>query len=335
MTQDKNPRTDVAEGEEQRPAEEEAAGQADAEAPPQEPEGPPPPGDDAPQAEPDPNAPAPPGEDPPGDGEDPGEEDGDKLPEMSFLEHLEELRKRLVRIVIAAIVGSLACYAFSKQMFDKLMEPMVDVLQQSSFIYTYPPEAFFSYIKISLVAGIFLVSPYIFMQIWGFIAPAMYKEERKWFIPIAICSAVFFVSGALFGYFVVFPYGFEFFASFTTPEIQFMPKLSEYLGFSLKLLFAFGVVFELPLFVFFLARLGMVSSKGMRKKRKYAILIGFILAAILTPPDPFTQSLMAGPLVILYEFSIWVAYFFGKKDKKEKEEKLAEKAAAEAGESQS
>jgi sec-independent protein translocase protein TatC len=271
-------------------------------------------------AEPGSGGDAPPPDEPPDEEEEP-DEDGEALPEMSFLEHLEELRSRLVRIVISAIVGMLACYAFSKQMFDKLMEPMVEVLHQSKFIYTYPPEAFFSYIKISLVAGIFLASPYIFYQIWSFVAPALYKEERKWFIPLAVVSAAFFVAGALFGYFIVFPYGFEFFASFTTDNIQFMPKLSEYLGFSLKLLFAFGLVFELPLFAFFLARLGLISSKGMRKLRKYAMLIAFILSAILTPPDPFTQCLMAGPLIILYELSIWVAYCFGKKDKKEREEK--------------
>jgi sec-independent protein translocase protein TatC len=340
MTPDTTPPPEHRDGETARPAEESAT----AESGPETASGadsapPPPPEDEAPTAQPDPHAPAPPGETPPPGGDDsdpdPGEND-EQLPEMGFLEHLEELRKRLVRCILAAILGSLACYAFSKPMFDKLMEPMVKVLNKSQFIYTYPPEAFFSYIKISLVAGVFLTSPYIFVQIWRFIAPALYKDERKWIIPIAVFSAVFFVTGALFGYFVVFPYGFKFFASFTTEQIQFMPKLSEYLGFSLKLLLAFGIVFELPLFVFFLAKLGMVSSKGMRKKRKYAILIGFILSAILTPPDPFTQSLMAGPIVLLYELSIWVAYFFGKKDKSEREQKKAEEAAeagAGAGES--
>ena len=123
-------------------------------------------------------------------------------------------------------------------------------------------------------------------------------------------------------------YGFEFFASFSTGGIQFTPKLNEYLSFCLKLLFAFGFVFELPLFIFFLARMGMVSSAGLRKKRKYAILIGFVLAAVLTPPDPFTQCLMAGPLIILYEIGIWVAYFFGKKEKRH----LRKQAEAEAAE---
>ncbi len=234
---------------------------------------------------------------------------------MTLLQHLEELRKAMVRSVIALVIGFGACYGFSEQMFQMLMQPMEDVLKQGSFIYTYPPEAFFAHIKVGLVAGFFLASPYIFWQIWKFVAPGLYQHERKWLIPIAICSAIFFVTGALFGYFAVFPYGFEFFASYSTEQIQFMPKLSEYLGFALKLLFAFGIVFELPLVIFFLSRLGLVTSKGLRKKRKYALLFSFVVAALLTPPDPFTQSLMAGPLVLLYEMGIWVAYFFGKEKK--------------------
>lgn len=209
---------------------------------------------------------------------------------------------------------------------DALQKSLMQVAQEGHFQYTYPAEAFFSYIKISIVAGLFLVSPYVFAQIWGFIAPGLYTHERKWMIPMAMISAIFFTSGALFGYFIVFPFGFEFFASFSTEGIQFTPKLNEYLSFCLKLLFAFGFVFELPLFIFFLARMGMVSSEGLRKKRKYAILIGFVVAAILTPPDPFTQCLMAGPLIFLYEVGIWVSYFFGKNEKRH----LARKAAAEA-----
>lgn len=208
---------------------------------------------------------------------------------------------------------------------DALQHSLVKVAQEGHFQYTYPAEAFFSHIKISIVAGLFLVSPYVFAQIWGFIAPGLYAHERKWMIPMALISAIFFTSGALFGYFIVFPFGFEFFASFSTEGIQFTPKLNEYLSFCLKLLFAFGFVFELPLFIFFLARMGMVSSEGLRKKRKYAILIGFVIAAILTPPDPFTQCLMAGPLIFLYEVGIWVAFFFGKNEKRH----LARQAAAE------
>lgn len=215
---------------------------------------------------------------------------------------------------------------------DALQQSLIRLAQEGShFQYTYPAEAFFSHIKIAIVAGLFLVSPYVFAQIWGFIAPGLYAHERKWMIPMAIVSAGFFTGGALFGYFQVFPYAFDFFAGFSNEGIQFTPKLNEYLSFCLKLLFAFGFVFELPLFIFFLARLGLVSSTGLRKKRKYAILMGFVMAAVLTPPDPFTQCLMAGPLIILYEVGIWVAYFFGKKEKRHLK-KQAEEEAAKAAE---
>ncbi len=318
------------------------------------------------------------------DADEPDEEDGEQDDgeggQMSLLEHLGELRTRLMRAAIAVAVGMVACYGFAEQMFDILMKPMVQVFQkkleanpllpqqfftdfgqvladmmakhgftpdkvdlfvhtlqksllqatqEGHFQYTYPAEAFFAHIKISIVAGLFLVSPYVFAQIWGFIAPGLYAHERKWMVPMAVISALFFTAGALFGYFIVFPYGFEFFASFSTDGIVFTPKLNEYLSFCLKLLFAFGLVFELPLFIFFLARLGMVSSTGLRKKRKYAILVAFVVAAILTPPDPFTQCLMAGPLIVLYELGIWVAFFFGKRETRHlKKQEAAEAAAA-------
>ena len=245
------------------------------------------------------------------------EEEGERAPgEMTLIEHLQELRVRLVRGFIALFVGFLACYAFAEEIFDILMEPMVRVLHNSNFIYTYPPEAFFTYIKVSFVAGFFLVSPYIFYQIWLFVAPGLYESERKWLVPIAVFTAFFFTVGALFGYFVVFPFGFEFFASYSTDKIVFTPKLDEYLSFSLKLLFAFGLVFEMPLVILFLARLGLVTAKGLRRVRKYAILAIFIVAAILTPPDAFTQTLMAGPMILLYEIGIIVAALFGKEKKK-------------------
>lgn len=244
---------------------------------------------------------------------------------MTFLQHLEELRKRFLRIFIACIIGFLACYSFAKPLFSMLMAPLVAVLPpDSTLIFTSLPEGFVTYLKVAFVAGIFSVSPYIFAQVWGFIAPGLYEHERKWMIPLAFLSAFFFVGGALFGYYVVFPFGCEFFMGFADEFIRPMPTLREYLGFSLKLLFAFGVIFELPLFIFFLARLGVVTAEGLRAKRKYAILVCFICSAILTPPDVMTQTLMAGPLIILYEIGIWVAYFFGKRGgrklKKEQED---------------
>jgi len=246
---------------------------------------------------------------------------------MSLFGHLNDLRKRLTRSAIAMLVGFLACYAFAGQMLRILMQPMLDALKQSHFIYTLPTEAFFTEMKVAFVAGIFAASPYIFFQIWQFVAPGLYSHERRWIIPIALASALFFTVGALFGYFVVFPFGFEFFASYTSEILVFTPKLDEYLDFVLKLLFAFGIVFELPLFLFFLSKLGIVTHVGLRAKRKYAILASFIVAAALTPPDAISQTMMAVPLCILYEVGIWVAYFFGKKPKP-KEEAPAEGATA-------
>ena len=245
----------------------------------------------------------------------PGKEDqGAALKEMSLLDHLGELRDRIVRAVIAALVGFLACYAFRKELFHIQMKPLLDVLPpESHLIYTSLPEAFFTYVKVSFVAGLFLVSPYIFYQIWQFISPGLYEQERKYIIPISFLSALFFVFGALFGYYIVFPFGFEFFMGYADELIKPMPSLREYFSFSLKLLLAFGLIFELPVFIFFLARLGLVTAASLRKNRKYAVLLAFITAAILTPPDVITQILMAVPLIILYEISIYVALIFGKK----------------------
>jgi sec-independent protein translocase protein TatC len=245
---------------------------------------------------------------------------------MSLFGHLQDLRKRLTRSAIAMIVGFLGCYAFAGQMLKILMQPMLNALKQSHFIYTLPTEAFFTEMKVAFVAGIFASSPYIFYQIFQFVAPGLYSHERRWIIPIAFFSALCFTVGALFGYFVVFPFGFEFFASYTSDILVFTPKLDEYLDFVLKLLFAFGIVFELPLFLFFLARLGIISHVGLRKKRKYAVLVAFVLAAALTPPDAISQTMMAVPLCILYEVGIWLAYFFGKKKPPKEEPAQAEAA---------
>jgi sec-independent protein translocase protein TatC len=243
------------------------------------------------------------------------EEDEDERP-MTLLEHLDELRFRLVRCCIAVGIGFLACYGFAEQLFGYLVAPLLAVMPETStLIFTELPEAFFTYLKISIVAGMFLTSPYIFYQIWAFIAPGLYDEEKKYIIPMAGVSALFFASGACFGYFIVFPFAFDFFMSFNNETIQAMPKLGEYLGFSLKLLIAFGLIFEMPLFAFFGARIGILTAAAMRKARKVAVLCFFIVAAILTPPDVISQLLMAGPLLLLYEVSIYVAKIFGRSAK--------------------
>lgn len=252
--------------------------------------------------------------------------------EMTFTEHLNELRVRLVRCLIAVFIGFLACYGFAEQLFMLLMQPLIVLLEPSggSLIYTGLPEAFFTHLKVAALAGLFVASPYVFYQIWMFIAPGLYEGERKYMIPIALCSALCFVTGALFGYFIVFPFGFQFFLGYASEVIQPMPSVKEYFSFSTSMLFAFGLIFELPLFMFFLSILGVVNYKSLRKYRKFAILGSFVVSAILTPPDVVSQSLMAGPMCLLYEVGIWVSYMFGKKPKEEPPEEDAEASQAKA-----
>jgi sec-independent protein translocase protein TatC len=264
-----------------------------------------------------------------------GQQDADAAPpedvpqEMTFTEHLNELRIRLVRCIIAAFVGLLVCYPFAEELFRVLMAPLIVLLEPAggSLIYTGLPEAFFTHLKVAAIAGLFVASPYVFYQLWMFIAPGLYEGERKYIIPIAFFSAAFFVTGALFGYFIVFPFGFDFFLGYASDLIKPMPSVREYFSFSTSMLFAFGLIFELPLFIFFLSVMGIVTHVSLRKFRKFAILGSFLVSAVLTPPDVISQCFMAGPLCILYEIGIWVAYVFGRKPKKaEAEEEEQAKA---------
>ena len=260
-----------------------------------------------------------------GDEDDDGEEDDDEDEDgedaasgldkpMTLRDHLVELRKRISRAFLWMLVGFIACYPFAEEIFAFLFKPLTRVLPDAGrLIYTSPPEAFFTYMKVAFVAGIFLSSPLIFYQIWAFIAPGLYKEEKAHVVPVAVFSALFFICGGAFCYFVAFPFAFEFFMSYSTGVIVAMPSLNETLSFVLQLLLAFGLIFELPLFVFFLARLCIVTADMMRKFRRYSILANVIVAAILTPPDVMSQMLMAGPLILLYEISILIAAAFGKK----------------------
>ncbi len=238
-----------------------------------------------------------------------------------FLGHLEELRKRLVAISIGVGVAFVVCYIFSERLFQYLIMPLKAVLPEGDrLIFTNLPEMFITYLKVSLIAGILLAAPYIFYQVWLFIAPGLYQREKKYVIPFVLFSTILFVGGALFGYFVVFPFGFKFFLGFSNEYVKALPSVKQYFSFSIKLLFAFGVVFELPVVVFFLTKMGIVTADFLKKQRKYAILLTFVIAAILTPPDVATQCMMAGPLIILYEISIIISKMARRKKQKEKEE---------------
>jgi len=242
----------------------------------------------------------------------------DKLP---FTDHLEELRQRLIKCFISIGIGFCISYGFKEKLFDILIQPLVSVMPEGNnkIIFTGLPEAFFTYLKVSLLAGIILSIPVIMYQFWMFIAPGLYKHERRMILPAVFLSSFFFIAGALFGYFLVFPFGFQFFLSFSSEHIQALPSMKEYLAFSSKLLIAFGLVFELPLFIVLLSRMGLVTVPFLQNNRKYAILIFFIFSAIITPPDVVTQIMMALPLMVLYEISIVGAKIFGRKSLREDE----------------
>ena len=237
--------------------------------------------------------------------------ENEKIP---FTSHLEELRDRLIKCFIAIGIGFVVSYGFKEKLFQILMHPLVSVMQTGeTLIFTSLPEAFFTYLKVAFLAGIILAAPVIIYQFWIFVAPGLYEKERGLLVPIVFLSTFFFVGGALFGYLVVFPFGFKFFLGFATDVIKPFPSMREYLSFSSKLLLAFGLVFELPLIITFLARLGIVNVPFLKKNRKYAVLLFFVGAAIITPPDVVTQIMMALPLMVLYEISIFGAKIFGKK----------------------
>jgi len=256
------------------------------------------------------------------------EDNGVNETKMSFMAHLEELRHRLVVSAIAIGIGFLICYGFSKYLFQLLVTPLIKVLPQGDkLIYTSLTEAFFTYLKVGLLGGALLACPVVFYQIWKFISPGLYKHEQKLVIPFVVSSSLLFMGGAIFGYAVVFPVGFKYFISFSSDYIKALPSVKQYFSFSVTLLIAFGVVFELPLVTLLLARIGVVTPDLMRKKRKYAIVLIFIVAAFLTPgPDVISQLMMAGPLLILYEGSIYIAKVFGKKKTEEQEGEETEDA---------
>jgi sec-independent protein translocase protein TatC len=243
----------------------------------------------------------------------------EKLPLTS---HLEELRTRLIRSLIAIAVAFAIAYNFKEKLFEILTRPLIKALPQNSFlIYTGLPEAFFNYLKISFFAALILASPYLLFQIWKFVSPGLYSSEKKHVAPFVISATLLFVGGVLFGYYIVLPPAFKFFVEYSTDFLKPMFSLKEYLSLSTKLLLAFGVVFEIPVFIYFLSRIGLVNAKMLAAKRKYAILIIFIVAAILTPtPDAFTQCLMAVPMMILYEIGIFVSRWAGKTRSKAKTE---------------
>jgi sec-independent protein translocase protein TatC len=244
----------------------------------------------------------------------------DQLP---FTSHLEELRKRLMIAAGAWLAAFLGCYSFAEKLFQFVAEPVRAALPAgSSLVFINATEPFFTYLKVAAVAGLLVSLPVVLWQLWAFIAPGLYGHEKRFAIPFVLVSCLCFGAGTYFGFIYVFPTIFTFLIAFGTGtgEISAMLSMGGYLTLSTRLLLAFGLVFELPVVIFFLARMGVVDHKWLSKNRKYAILVAFIVGAILTPPDVFSQTAIAGPFIILYEVGIIVARLFGKKKPKSDED---------------
>jgi sec-independent protein translocase protein TatC len=246
------------------------------------------------------------------------DDDLDTAGKMSFLEHLEELRKRLIYSAYSLLAGCAIAYLFIQRIFDFIMLPMQHMLPGGNkLIYTAGAEAFMLYLKIGLIAGIFIASPLIIWQLWKFIAPGLYTHEKKFAIPFVLLSTTFFVLGGLFSHYIAFPWTWKFFIGFSTDYMVFMPKIDEAFSLYTKMLLGFGLVFEMPTLVFFLARMGVVSAGLLWRYFKYAILVIAVIAAVVSPgTDMMSMMIMAVPMWGLYVISIGIAAIFGKKKKR-------------------
>jgi len=241
---------------------------------------------------------------------------------MTMMAHLVELRRRLMWCVVALLVAFGVCIFFASEIFDFLSKPLMDVLREDNkdakLIYTKLYEVFFTEIKIGFYAAAFLAFPIFAIQIWKFVAPGLYGNEQKAFRPFLIATPVLFFAGGAMVYYFIMPLAWEFFAAFQSSgdkgtRIELLPKVEEYLSLVIKLIFAFGIAFQLPVVLTLLAKVGIVSSKGLAKFRKYAVVLVFVFAAILTPPDVISQIGLAIPIMFLYEVSIWLARMIEKK----------------------
>jgi len=249
----------------------------------------------------------------------------DKISQSSFVGHLTELRSRLVKSIIYFFIFFVICYLLSENIYSFLVQPYADAVKddviQRRLIYTALHETFITYLKVAFFSSIFITSPIILTQIWKFIAPGLYKNEKLTLLPYLIITPILFILGAMLVYYLIMPLAIKFFLSFETSTInnslpiQLEAKVNEYLSLIMRLIFAFGLSFQLPVLLSLLARVGFVDSMYLKKRRKYVVVIIFAVAAIITPPDPITQIGLGIPLLILYELSILSVKIIEKKNK--------------------
>jgi sec-independent protein translocase protein TatC len=228
--------------------------------------------------------------------------------------YLQEIRKRLILSFIAVGVGFVICYSFSDSIFDILAAPLIKIMpSENTLIFRTVAEAFFTYMKVGFVAGLMLASPFVLYQIWGFVSRRLDQDKKRYVLPFVLAGSFFFALGIFFGYFVALPFGCKFLLKYATKSIRPLMDMNAYLSFSVRFLLVFGLVFEFPMLLLVLARIGAINAKMLAQKRRYAILLIFIFALVIAPPDFISQVLMALPLMGLYEVSILLCKIFEKK----------------------
>jgi sec-independent protein translocase protein TatC len=239
---------------------------------------------------------------------------------MSFLEHLDELRSRLVKVLLWLIAATALCWFFRDPIFHFLTQPLRVSHPDIKFIFTSPSEALMLKLKMSFFVGIFLAAPCVLYQVWAFVAPGLYRHEKAYALPFILAGSLFFLGGAAFGHYYLFPITFRFLVDFGGEDMQFLPKVGEYYSFYSWFLLGLGIVFQLPVVIFVLSRIGLVTPGFLMRKFKYAVVISFVVAAIITPtPDIVTQSLLALPMLGLYLLGVGVAALFGRPRRREVE----------------
>jgi sec-independent protein translocase protein TatC len=237
-------------------------------------------------------------------------DDDDRSATMGFLEHLEELRVRLIRCCIAIAIGMLIAFAFVDRLVDTLLASIERALPAgTSLVFIKPPEGFSLWLNVALVAGLLIAAPFVMYQVWLFIAPGLYVKEKKFAVPFVLLTTIGTIAGAAFSHYVLFPSMMGFFGTFTTAKIRFMPRIDDVVDLYLRMMLGMVVVFQIPTVVFFLSKMGMVTARFLWRNLKYAILIIFIVAAVLTPSsDPWNQTAFALPMIALYLLSIAIAW---------------------------
>jgi sec-independent protein translocase protein TatC len=236
---------------------------------------------------------------------------------MTFLEHLDELRVRLMHSLGALVVGTIICWGFHERIFHFLTQPLRNAYPAVKFITTGPTEAFMMYVKMSFFVGIFLVAPYILYQVWAFIAPGLYAHEKAYAVPFIVAGTLFFLLGGGFGHYILFPTTFKFLYEFAGDDMQFLPKVDEYFSFYSWFLLGLGLVFQIPVVIFVLARIGLVTPGFLMRQFKFAVLAAFVLSAIITPSaDVVNQTMLALPMIGLYLLGVAVAVLFGRARRK-------------------